>query len=83
MSGSEDSESECEEKPVFEKEKGDMKLKQEPAELLANPFSVSGGGGRTLPKPSFMQEAEKIAGVKFDSSVFSNPFRYGWTMDTY
>ena len=45
-----------------------------PTEVLANPFS--GGAGRLMPKPSFLQESEKIAGVKFDSSVFSNPFRY-------
>jgi len=47
-------------------------------EVLANPFSGgnSGGGGRLLPKPSFLQESEKIAGIKFDSSVFSNPFRF-------
>ena len=28
-----------------------------------------------LPKPSFMQDTEKISGVKYDNSVFSNPFR--------
>jgi hypothetical protein len=48
---------------------------ESPPEILANPFSKS-GGGRVLPKPSFLQESEKIAGIKFDSSVFSNPFRY-------
>eukprot|EP00092_Neocalanus_flemingeri_P008110 GFUD01008750.1.p1 GENE.GFUD01008750.1~~GFUD01008750.1.p1 ORF type:complete len:205 (+),score=71.80 GFUD01008750.1:421-1035(+) len=46
-------------------------------ETLANPFLSRGtGSGRNwLPKPSFMQETEKVSGVKFDNSVFSNPFR--------
>ncbi len=49
-----------------------------PPVVLANPFSGGGAaGGRLLPKPSFLQESEKVAGIKFDSSVFSNPFRYG------
>ncbi len=47
-----------------------------PPVVLANPFSGGGAGGaRLLPKPSFLQESEKVAGIKFDSSVFSNPFR--------
>lgn len=50
-----------------------------PRESISNPFSagvVSGlSDSRWLPKPSFMQEAEKISGVKYDNSVFSNPFR--------
>jgi len=52
--------------------------KVEVRETLANPFlSGRSGSGSTswLPKPSFMQEAEKVSGVKFDNSVFSNPFR--------
>jgi len=48
----------------------------EPAVTLDNPF---GAHSKTplLPKPSFMQEQQDttLAGVKFDSSVFSNPFR--------
>ena len=46
-------------------------------ETLANPFLSGRSSGSTswLPKPSFMQEAEKVSGVKFDNSVFSNPFR--------
>ncbi len=32
------------------------------------------------PKP-FLQESEKVTGIKFDSSVFSNPFR--WVTGTY
>lgn len=43
-------------------------------ETISNPF-LSGAGAGWLPKPSFMQETEKISGVKYDSSVFSNPFR--------
>ena len=42
-------------------------------EVLANPFSTA--TSRLNVKPSFMQETEKIAGVKFDNSVFQNPFR--------
>jgi len=48
-------------------------------ETLLNPFmSGSSSIGKCegwLPKPSFMQESEKVSGLKFDSSVFSNPFR--------
>lgn len=76
VSGSE-SESESESHSGLEEDKKDVKLliaKTEPGppEVLANPFS---SGGRLLPQPSFLQESEKIAGVKFNSSVFSNPFR--------
>ena len=50
-----------------------------PRESISNPFSAGAVAGlsdsRWLPKPSFMQEAEKISGVKYDNSVFSNPFR--------
>merc|ERR1712112_676708 len=44
---------------------------------LANPFLTgsSSGSSNWLPKPSFMQETEKVSGLKFDNSVFSNPFR--------
>jgi len=51
--------------------------KPEVKETLANPFLSGRSSGSTswLPKPSFMQEAEKVSGVKFDNSVFSNPFR--------
>ena len=51
--------------------------KPEVRETLANPFLSGRSSGCTswLPKPSFMQEAEKVSGVKFDNSVFSNPFR--------
>ena len=42
-------------------------------EALVNPF---GANGSVLPKPSFMQEQERLQpSVKSDSSVFSNPFR--------
>jgi len=45
-------------------------------ESISNPF-LSGAGlsSHWLPKPSFMQETEKISGLTYDSSVFSNPFR--------
>jgi len=50
-----------------------------PRESISNPFSAGAVSGlsdlRWLPKPSFMQETEKISGVIFDNSVFSNPFR--------
>merc|ERR1712110_1215994 len=52
----------------------EAKTKTEPVrEVLANPFLTT----RTVVnvKPSFMQETEKITGVKFDNSVFKNPFR--------
>jgi len=48
-------------------------------EVLVNPFlsggSSNAGSSTWLPKPSFMQESEKVSGLKFDNSVFSNPFR--------
>lgn len=56
------------------KVKEEVKPKTEPVrEVLANPFLTT----RTVVnvKPSFMQETEKISGVKFDNSVFQNPFR--------
>jgi len=47
----------------------------EPIETLANPFGA-GTLGAVRPKPSFMQEQERLVpGVKSDNSVFSNPFR--------
>ena len=71
VSGSEtDSESDQEQdlKPKIEP-------KSEPLEALRNPFGA-GGAGAIIPKPSFMQEQQlKVAGVKCDNSVFSNPFR--------
>jgi len=46
-----------------------------PSEALENPF-VTNRSSPVLPKPSFMQEQqEKVPGVNFDNSVFSNPFR--------
>jgi len=44
-------------------------------ERLSNPFLSRGLSTNWLPKPSYMQEEEKVSGVKFDNSVFSNPFR--------
>jgi len=63
------------EEQVAEKRAEEKKL--EVMETLANPF-LSGSSSKStnwLPKPSFMQESEKVSGVKFDNSVFSNPFR--------
>lgn len=49
---------------------------KETRENISNPFSAGGGlSSQWLPKPSFMQETEKISGLKYDNSVFSNPFR--------
>ena len=50
---------------------------EKPAPVLSNPFLSQGAPGATswLPKPSFMQETEQISGLKYESSVFSNPFR--------
>jgi len=49
-------------------------VKAEPVrEVLANPFLTTRTAVNV--KPSFMQETEKISGVKFDNSVFQNPFR--------
>jgi len=52
------------------------KDKPEVKEKLTNPFLSRGGLSTTwLPKPSYMQQEEKVLGMKFDNSVFSNPFR--------
>jgi len=45
-----------------------------PSEVLDNPFGAS-SSSISLPKPSFMQEVVQVQDVKFDNSVFSNPFR--------
>ena len=56
-----------------------QETQSKPRESISNPFSGGALAGlsdsRWLPKPSFMQETEKISGVKYDNSVFSNPFR--------
>jgi hypothetical protein len=45
-------------------------------EVLSNPFLSGSSVASVLSvKPSFMQETEKFAGVKFENSVFGNPFR--------
>merc|ERR1712215_97831 len=61
-------------------QKEDEELKEKESEVrvtLANPFLTgsSSGSSNWLPKPSYMQETEKVSGLKFDRSVFSNPFR--------
>jgi len=60
-----------------EKQEQGEEEKSEVKETLVNPFLKGSSSGSTnwLPKPSFMQEAEKVTGIKFDNSVFSNPFR--------
>jgi len=70
-----DSDEGCDEQGKQEPGEGDEK--SEVKETLANPFLKGSSSGSTnwLPKPSFMQEAEKVSGIKFDNSVFSNPFR--------
>ena len=56
-----------------------QEIQTKPRESISNPFSAGALAGlsdsRWLPKPSFMQETEKISGVKYENSVFSNPFR--------
>jgi len=74
-----DSESEGDDEIHGEKDKEheeEDKAKTEVKERLTNPFLSRGGLSTTwLPKPSYMQQEEKVSGVKFDNSVFSNPFR--------
>ena len=74
QSGSDDSDSDSSDQDIPEV-KPDVK-EPVPAISLDNPFGA-GGSRPLLPQPSFMQEQQgKIQGLKFDSSVFSNPFRY-------
>ena len=75
-----DSDQEQDEDEEDRVEKGDEDQKANESEAritLANPFLTgsSSGSSNWLPKPSFMQETEKVSGLKFDNSVFSNPFR--------
>jgi len=73
-SDSDSNNSEEESDVKVEVKKEEAKPKAEPVrEVLANPFLTT----KTVVnvKPSFMQETEKISGVKFDNSVFQNPFR--------
>jgi len=75
-----DSDSDQDEDEEDRVEKGDdgQKANEPEARItLANPFLTgsSSGSSNWLPKPSFMQETEKVSGLKFDNSVFSNPFR--------
>ena len=74
QSGSDDSDSDSSDQDIPEV-KPDVK-EPVPAISLDNPFGA-GGSRPLLPQPSFMQEQQgKIQGLKFDSSVFNNPFRY-------
>ena len=69
-----DSDSDQEEIPV--KIEPEAEVKPVVREVLSNPFLTGSGLNSVLSvKPSFMQETEKISGVKFDNSVFQNPFR--------
>ena len=71
---SEDSDSSSEEETASEPRHGNNKTAE--AQSIANPFLNFGvASSNWLPKPSFMQETEKIQGLKFESSVFSNTFR--------
>ena len=75
-----DSDSENEQE-VVETDKEKEKKDDAGHVTLANPFmnpglsSMMSSSSNWLPKPSFMQDTEKISGVKYDNSVFSNPFR--------
>jgi len=72
QSGSEDSDSNSSDEDVKDEVKPEVK---ETVPVLDNPFG-SGGSRPLLPQPSFMQEQHsKVQGVRYDSSVFSNPFR--------
>jgi len=73
-----DSDQDEDEEDSVEKGDEDQKANEPEARItLANPFLTgsSSGSSNWLPKPSFMQETEKVSGLKFDNSVFSNPFR--------
>jgi len=73
-----DQEQDEDEEDRVEKGDEDQKANEPEARItLANPFLTgsSSGSSNWLPKPSFMQETEKVSGLKFDNSVFSNPFR--------
>lgn len=54
----------------------DSKTSGQEVQPISNPF-LNGGvaSSNWLPKPSFMQETEKVQGLRFESSVFSNTFR--------
>jgi len=76
---SDSSDSEAEEEGEEEVEEA-VKAAEEVRETLANPFLspstlALGASTNWLPKPSYLQTTERVAGVKYDNSVFSNPFR--------
>jgi len=71
---SEDNDSSSDEGSASEPRDGDNKTAE--PQSISNPFLNFGvASSNWLPKPSFMQETEKIQGLKFESSVFSNTFR--------
>lgn len=75
QSGSEDTDSDSEPETLEEVVPKVEEKKEEPEVALDNPFGT-GRIGAIMPKPSFMQEQQaKLSGLKFDNSVFSNPFR--------
>ena len=76
QSGSDDTDTDSETEPLQRAVPKQEVKQEEPVEALDNPFGT-GKVGAIIPKPSFMQEQQgTISGLKFDSSVFSNPFRY-------
>jgi len=70
-SSEEDSDADNESQSTKEEKKEPKQ--EEVREILANPFMTT--NTVLSVKPSFMQETEKISGLKFDNSVFQNPFR--------
>lgn len=72
---SEDNDSSSDEETASKPGDGDINSVPE-VQSISNPFlNVGVTSSNWLPKPSFMQETEKIQGLKFESSVFSNTFR--------
>ena len=73
-----DDESDSDQSDNEEKNNKTADEKDNKAEIIANPFMSHAGvvsSSNWLPKPSFMQETEQISGLKYENSVFSNPFR--------
>lgn len=71
------SDNESSEEELVNDDKIELKTDNGIKEILSNPFTNPGliSAQNWLPKPSFMQQTEEISGLKYDNSVFSNPFR--------
>ena len=71
------SDNESSEEELVNDDKIELKTDDGIKETLSNPFTNPGliSAQNWLPKPSFMQQTEEISGLKYDNSVFSNPFR--------